>query len=150
MVAKTKRFAKRPAQAVVEELAEDDEADAEASNMGKQRAGRLSYALAALDRSGRSYPMIAYKKCKSHEQKRLFLEKWEIDKNFAWLTVEEREYQDTRKEKKTVEDWCHLWDVARLNGTSFEPGNAAQREWLLSLVQGCDSKPSTIAGLAAS
>ena len=89
-----------------------------------------------------SSPINKYKQARSHPEKRDFLRKWEIDKTFAWLEAEEKAYKASEEAIARACAWCHLWDVARLNGVSYQPGCKKQDEWLRGLVSGCEEKVS--------
>lgn len=68
--------------------------------------------------------------------------KWELDKGMCWLQAGEAEVRATKQAKQSSEDLFHIWDVARLNGVSYDPGSAQQDQRLMSLVQGCQTRPS--------
>ena len=111
--------------------------------MGKLGAQKLMDDLKRQAKAGRDFPLQKYKSLKGHEAKRSFMSKWELDKEMCWLQAEESEWQQQHDEKVHKEDWCHLWDVARINGVGFNPSDNDQQTWLLGLVSGCTQRSAT-------
>ena len=129
---------KRPAAVLDDE--EDDHADVGAAT-GRNAAQNVMDCLKGLDQQGRPYLLQAYKNCKSWADKRKFAQQLMLDKS-AFLNVEEDKEMTKRQEIQKAAGWCYLWDVARLNGISFDPSNEKQMQMLKTFVAGCETKPS--------
>ena len=110
--------------------------------MGRNAAQNVMDCLKRLDKQGRPYPLQAYKNCKSWADKRKFAQQLMLDKSASFLSVEEDKEMTRRQETQKAAGWCYLWDVARLNGISFDPSNEKQMQMLKTFVAGCETKPS--------
>ena len=73
----------------------------------------------------------------------------EFDPDMSWLSAKEQEYLMSAEKNTDVEGWCFLWDVARLNGVSWDPSNKGVVSFLETLVQSCPTQVPDGPGLAA-
>ena len=112
------------------------------SPMGRNAAQGVMDHLKKLEKKGRPGPLQAYKACKTWEDKRKFALQLMVDKECAFLSVEEKKETTKVDEVNKSSGWCYLWDVARINGMSFDPGNEKQMRMLKSLVSSCETKGS--------
>lgn len=102
--------------------------------------------LKRLDACGRPFPLKHYKSLRTHAEKRVFASQLSLDKDASFLETLENEYIDEHDECEDRAGWCFLWDVARLNGISYL-GTAAQDQFLLGLVAGCEEQEPDDANL---
>ena len=107
--------------------------------MGHLAAQGLMDKLKGMAKSGRTYPLESYKKCRTWADKRTWMARFSVDKQCSWLQIEESQSLQRSSRDRTAIGWCFLWDVARLNGIpwSEEP---TRIEFLKTLVHGCKEK----------
>ena len=108
----------------------------------KIQSNTVNRALAKLEKSGRGYPRIAYKACSTWEQKRDFAQKLVLDPKASFLSLEEESYMQTKTEHTVQGGWLHVWDICKIHGVSYSPGDKLQQKWLAKLVENCVWEPS--------
>ena len=108
--------------------------------MGHRGAQSVMDSLKRLQKAGRPYPLQHYKELKGWGEKRKFAEALMVDRDASFLQVSEQKFLEQEKAQERAHGWCYLWDVARLNGMSYDPSNQSQQEFLKSLVANCDEK----------
>jgi len=72
------------------------------------------------------------------EAKRDFRNKMELDPELSWLTAQEEDIIKTTEQVKSLSGPMYLWDVAMINGISWDPSNKPLVEFVKSLVEGCE------------
>ena len=48
----------------------------------------------------------------------------------------------TSAEQEVQGGWLHVWDVCKIHGVSYNPGDNAQQQWLGKLLGKCVWEPS--------
>ena len=98
----------------------------------------LNKTLKGMAAGGRSGPLQAYKACKSWKDKRDFAAKFELDADCSWLHAWEQENLVNQEDIARKSGPMYLWDVARVNGMSFDITSKQQQRLLMSMVSGCE------------
>ena len=98
--------------------------------------------LKRLKTQGRDFPLAHYKALKKTADKKRFREQLEIDKEAAFLEAEETNWRKSTETSNKSEGWCYLWDIARINGISYN-NTTAQDLFLKTLAGDCETRPAT-------
>ena len=110
--------------------------------MGISASNAANYKLKKLEKQGRPFPRQYYKKL-SAVGKRNCVARLEIDPEASFLSVEEENWNAEHEQETDLSGWCYLWDVARINGISYDSSNEPQMDLIKSLVHGCQEQPAT-------
>ena len=98
--------------------------------------------LKQVESQGRGFPLAKYRQAKGWDGKRGFARKFSLGPACGWLEAEETEWLKNNEQHKLAEGWCYVWDVARIEGVPFRPGDAQQERWLMNMVVGCEDRES--------
>lgn len=127
---------KRPA---AEMTVDEQDGDGAEAPMGVTASNAVNYKLKKLEAQGRPFPRAHFKSL-SAAGKRDMLRKLELDPDASFLEAEESNWNATRERQTDLSGWCYLWDVARINGLSFDQSNEQQMSLIKSLVHGCEEQ----------
>ena len=116
--------------------------------MGKNEAQGMMNRLKSLAKAGKQEPLNTYKLSKTQAEKRKFFSTLEIDKDCSFLSVQEEHGLKEAEKAAIAVGWCYLWDVARVNGMQYIPGDETQTVFLMSLVEGCEQQNADKPSLA--
>ena len=116
--------------------------------LGKDVTSAVRYQLNKWKKDGWNYPEQEYNAAKSDKERRSFVQKLSLDPKGAWLSMKETETMGESQVNTGLKGFIALWEIAKLEGLTYDPGNEHCMGLLLGMTKDCEQKPHPKQALA--